>query len=120
MVPEPTQMRRPSHTDATHDDTAPFVSEECLVLRNYHNDTHVLTVRFRDADDETVFHRRYPLTGGVAVSVAARLERGVYRITARLDDGPTATSDCLVGSGPDETALVEIGNGIMSVAEGVL
>jgi len=77
-------------------------------------------VTFRDADDEVAFSRTFRLAPMETVTVSSRLQRGVYRVSATLDDDESAAADCLVGSGPNETALVETGNGSLSVAEGVL
>lgn len=97
----------------------PFVSEESLVLRNYDSETtHEVGVRFLDAEDETAFRQTFTLAPQATVSVCMRLPRAVYRVEVDLDDCSTS-AECLVGSGPDETALVEVGNGLVSVAEGV-
>jgi hypothetical protein len=103
--------------------SAVAVSDESLVVRNYDVRPHEVTVRFLDADDETAFDRTYELGPGDVVSTPTRLRRGVYRVSARLADGARDArdaADCLVGSGPAETAVVETGNGIVSVAEGVV
>jgi len=98
-----------------------FVSDESLILRNYDGDeTHEIMVRFRDADDELAFERTYELGPDEVVSTRTRLPRGVYGVTVRRDDAACATVECLIGSGPDETAVVETGNGVLSVVEGVL
>ncbi|WP_246985267.1 hypothetical protein [Halorientalis marina] len=96
-----------------------YVDEESLVCRNYDSErTHEVTVRFVDADDDVTFRETYAVPPGSAVSISLRLPRAVYRVDARIDDESTASAECLVGSGPHETALVEVGNGLVSVAEG--
>ena len=97
-----------------------FVSDESLVLRNYDDsDGHELVVRFRDADDELAFERTYELGPDEVVRTQTRLPRGVYGVTVRRVDGTAATRECLIGSGPAETAVVETGNGILSLVEGI-
>lgn len=97
-----------------------FVDEESLVLRNYDAErTHTVTVRFLDADGEPAVQQPYTLSPLGVVSVAMRLPRAVYAVEVDVDNGPTASAECLVGSGPRETALVEVGNGLVSVSEGV-
>jgi hypothetical protein len=115
------QSARQRHTGQSGAPTAAdlFVSDETLVLRNYDGTaTHEVTVRFHDATGELAFERAYTLSPGSVLSVTTRLERGVYRVEARVDGGQPSTLECLVGSGPDETALVEIGNGLLCVSEG--
>lgn len=101
------------HADARRDDA--------LVVRNYDGRTsHEVTVRFVDANEEVVLDRRYTLSPDDVVSVATRIERGVYSVEATIDDGEPVATECLVGSAPDETALVEVGNGLVSVSEGLV
>lgn len=97
-----------------------FVAEESLVLRNYDSErTHTVTVRFLNADSEPAVEQPYTLSPLGVVSAAMRLPRAVYAVEVDVDDGPTASAECLVGSGPQETALIEVGNGLVSVSEGV-
>jgi hypothetical protein len=111
--------------DPSHDDhqtpRTDAVRDDALVIRNYDGRrAHEVTVRFRDAASEVALERRYTLSPGDVVSVAARVQRGVYRVEARMEDTAFVGSECLVGAGPDETALVEVGNGLISVSEGVV
>lgn len=103
----------------------PVVTDESLVVRNYHHETVEVTVQLLDPDDDVAFDRTYALGPGDVASTPTRLPRGVYRVVARLDDDALGTdgrdtADCLVGSDPTETALVETGNGVVSVTEGVV
>jgi hypothetical protein len=113
----PGQRRTDPREPTTSGDV--FVSDESLVLRNYDGaETHEVSVTLSDARGDLAFQREYRLSPGTTLSVATRLERGVYRIEVGLANGPDALAECLVGSGPDETALVEIGNGLLSISEG--
>lgn len=101
--------------------SAPVVCEECLTIRNYDSHiAHQVTVRFYDANEDIVFERSYTLSPLDVVSVSQRLDRAVYRVDVELDGERSADAECLIGSGPNETALVEIGNGLLSVTEGVM
>jgi hypothetical protein len=96
------------------------VSEECLTIRNYDSQVdHQVTVRFYDADDDIRFKGSYTLPPLDLVSVSQRLDRAVYRVEVEVEGETTVDAECLIGSGPNETALVEIGNGLLSVTEGV-
>lgn len=112
-----------AHRSATSPELrrAPLVSDECLTLRNYDcHVSHEVTVRFYDADDDVAFKRSYTLSPLDVVSVSQRLDRAVYRVCVEVDGETTVDADCLIGSGPNETALVELGNGLLSVTEGVM
>lgn len=104
----------------------PAVTDESLVVRNYNHEAVEVTVQFLDPDDDDVaFDRTYALGPCDVASTPTRLTRGVYCVVARLDDGALGTdgrdtADCLVGSDPTETAVVETGNGVVSVTEGVV
>jgi hypothetical protein len=114
----PTDRQRRS--DDISDEPELTVSDETLVVRNYDGDeSHSLSVRLVGADDETAFSRTYTLDPMASISVQTRLSRAVYRVVVQLDGNGTDRADCLLGSGPNETALVEIGNGQVSVVEGV-
>lgn len=104
-----------SRSDST--DARP-VSDESLVLRNYDDSTHNIHVTFTDHNGKTVFTRTVSVNSQDTVSIQTRLERAVYRVDARLDNGAIARADCLLGSDPNECAKVETGNGVISVVEG--
>ncbi len=97
------------------------VSDRSLVVRNYDgSQSHDVTVTFLDPDGDRAFARSFPVAPLETIAIETRLDRAVYRVRARLDGTETDSAECLVGSGPDETALVETGNGTVSVAEGIL
>lgn len=98
------------------------VTDETVVVRNYDATAATVRVAFRNADDDVVFRRTYSLAPGEVVSTPTRLQRGVYRVVASDEESVDDTSDaadCLIGSAPSETAVVETGNGIVSVSEGL-
>ena len=112
-------MQRPPPERTRTAGTGVGVDDDALVLRNYDDsETYTLTVRMRDAADDVAFERTYELGPVEEVHTRARLERGVYAVTVRRADGAAATRECLIGSGPAETAVVETGNGVCSIAEG--
>lgn len=96
-----------------------LVNDECLIVRNHDGlDSYTVEVRFVTPDDTVVYEREFDVGPLETIVVEGRLSRAVYRVDARLEDGQRATAECLLGSGPHETALVEMGNGIVSVVEG--
>ncbi|MEF8900069.1 MAG: hypothetical protein V5A25_02435 [Halovenus sp.] len=103
--------------------TVPGVTDETLVVRNYGTTAVSLDVTFVETDDAVAFDRTYRVAPGETISTPTRLPRGVYRVVARLSEVPGEqrdTAECLVGSAPGETALVETGNGLVSVTDGIL
>jgi hypothetical protein len=105
---------------ATETTASHVVTDERLVLRNYDSDDgHQVAVRFIDGGGDLAFDRAVPVAPGETVSVETGLDRAVYRVEARLENGATASAECLVGRDPGECALVETGNGRVSVADGL-
>jgi hypothetical protein len=97
------------------------VSEECLTIRNYDSpSSHEVVVRFYDADDTVAFNGSYTLSPLGVMSVSQRLDRAVYRVDVEVDRETSVDAECLIGSGPNETALVELGNGLLSITEGAI
>ncbi|WP_299264427.1 hypothetical protein [Halorientalis sp.] len=119
MLPD-SRPRHRSVADPSVGDEQLLVSDETIVLRNYDAETtHEVTVELHDADDEIAFQQTYTLGPQMVTSIETRLPRAVYRVDVQADDTDSSSTDCLVGSGPSETALVEVGNGLVNVAEGV-
>lgn len=103
---------------ASEDTGTHLVSDESVVLRNYDDDsTHEIQVTFTDHNGEVIFFRTVSVTPRETVDIQTRLDRAVYRVDARLENGATARADCLLGSDPGECAIVETGNGLISVVE---
>lgn len=105
-------------TSSAEGTDARVVSDESLVLRNHDDSTHNIHVTFTSHNGETAFDRTVSVRPQETVSIQTRLDRAVYRVDARLDSGARARADCLLGSDPNECAMVETGNGVISVVEG--
>jgi len=104
--------------DETTDRRIARRSEE-LHLRNFDvSREHTLTVRVSD-DDGLVFASRYYLTPGKTVSELGRVPPGEYEVRVELDGRRQQTATCEVGETPSKTALVEVGNGTVSLTEGL-
>lgn len=70
-------------------------------------------------DDETVLSNTYHLTPGRRISEIYQLPPGVYDVEVTLDSRQRETARCEIGSAPERTALIEIGNGTVSVTQGL-
>ncbi|WP_267161020.1 hypothetical protein [Halovenus salina] len=104
--------------DKTADRRIARRSEE-LHLRNFDvSREHTLTVRVSD-DDGLVFANRYYLTPGKTVSELGRIPPGEYEVRVELDGRRQQTATCEIGERPSKTALVEVGNGTVSLTEGL-
>lgn len=111
LIDTATQTR--SRTASDHGTSRPG-----LVVWNHEPRTAVdIAVRFHD-DGAVVFHRTLTVPPAEVVPVRPQLERGEYRVEVQTDDLATASSTCHIGEGVLERALVEIGNGTISVVEG--
>lgn len=119
MVPR-TRQKRTGGSNESIEDGPPALSEECLVVRNYDGKTsHQVTVRFLDATGDIAFRSKQTLAPLSAITVSERIDRAVYSVEVAVDASQTGTAECLIGSSPTETALVEIGNGLLSISEGI-
>lgn len=111
-----------SSTDAAHGsgpDPAGVRSEDIFV-RNYDPYWgYDLSIVVRDADGQPVFQREYFFRPGQIESVHGRLDPGAYEVTVELDGRREKTVSCRVGPDTAETIHVEIGNGLVSVTEGL-
>lgn len=90
-----------------------------LHLRNYDMEVgHRVWINVVD-DGEQVFETTTRLEPGEADSVAGAVPPGEYDIEVGIDGLRRTVGRCRVGYGPGRTALVEIGNGVISVTQGI-
>lgn len=102
--------------DASERPDSRVSSSESAVIRNYDAaETHAVTVTVTDSTDETVINRSVTVGPSAASSLRLPLERGVYHVEVTDDDGAGDSTECPIGSNPDECAVIECGNGIVSV-----
>lgn len=121
MLLEPESRDVESTTDSSERETPSAVERrtEEIHIRNFDfSRTYDLTVEVYDADG-LVFASRYYLTPGKTVSERGRLPPGEYEIRVELDGRRERRLHCEIDDTPDKTALVEIGNGTVSVTEGL-
>ncbi|MFB6092939.1 MAG: hypothetical protein ABEK02_08025 [Haloquadratum sp.] len=101
---------------ALADETAP---SEDVYVRNYDPFRgYDLAIRVGPPDDP-VFEETYYLTPGRTASLEDRIEPGEYAVAVELDSGRQKTARCRVGPAPADTIHVELGNGVVSVTEGL-
>ncbi len=91
-----------------------------LVLRNYdHGRAYRVTVEVRAAETGGTTTETHRLGPGEIRCPADVAPRGATRVTARLASGANDAVDGTLGDRPDQTALVEVGNGAVSVSRGL-
>lgn len=100
-------------------DLAERVSEEVFV-RNYDVErTYRLTISLTAVDGDDEYATTHRLRPGQAVSELGVVEPGRYRVRVDCDGARHATDEVFVGPAPAETLLIEVGNGAVSVSEGL-
>jgi len=107
-----------SRLDGSAPQTRAATSEE-IHIRNFdtaHSST--LTLRVRDEGD-LAFAKRYQLEPGTTESVCGELPDGEYVVIVELDGHRRERARCRIGPQPDETALIEVGNGTVSLTQGL-
>lgn len=93
---------------------------EAVHVRNYDvADTHTVSVAVTAPDGDRVFSRRYHLRPGQADSEQGVLPPGTYDVVVHADGLDRVAKRVELGPQPEGTALVELGNGITSVSQGV-
>lgn len=111
------QVQRATGTDPDPRIASTPRSEE-LHVRNFDvSRAYDLTVRIYGGQ-KLAFASRYHLTPGKTESETDRLRPGEYEVVAELDGRRQERARCRIGGTPDRTALVELGNGTVSITQG--
>lgn len=116
----PSISRPATYSPADEQDDPPDTGFETLHVRNYDiSNTHTVSVAVTDLDGSRVFARRYHLRPGQARSEQGALPPDTYDVLVYADGLDRVDVRVEVGTQPEETVLVELGNGITSVSQGV-
>ena len=98
--------------------TTGVVANETIHIRNYDVETsHSVWINVVD-DGERAFETTRRLRPGEACSIGGAVAPGEYDIEVGVDGLRREATRCHVGAAPELTALVEVGNGVVSVTEG--
>jgi hypothetical protein len=92
---------------------------ESISIRNY--DTAVVhepTITVIDASGTIVFDRPVPVDPLKTVSIQTQLNRGVHDVTVTAEYASSTSAECLLGDAPSECAVIEFGNGTVTVTDG--
>jgi hypothetical protein len=122
MVSNRVRLPSSSRTDGSEPDFPdPTPQSESVHVRSYaHERAHDLAIEVAAPDGEVVFRKRYHLPPGRIESEVGAIPEGEYEIRAVLDDERCVSRRCRIDDSPDGTAVVEIGNGVLSLTEGLV
>jgi hypothetical protein len=96
---------------------AATTSDEQLQCRNYDHDRgYDLTVTLQ-RDGTCALARRYHLQPGAVRCLGDLVPAGTWTVVVTLDGGAPRRATCTIGPNPDETAVVECGNGALAVSQ---
>ena len=92
-----------------------------MVVRNHdHSRPYTVTLELTSsATPELTTTETVDLAPGEIRCLSTVAPRGATRVRARLPTGAADTTDGRLGGEPAETALVETGNGVVSVTHGL-
>jgi hypothetical protein len=94
-------------------------SEE-IVIRNYdHQRAYDVNVEIITMDEDRIFQERYYLLPGHVESEVNVVPSGEYFVRVTLDNTQEEVRDCYLNESPAHTALIEVGNGLISLTEGI-
>lgn len=96
--------------------SAPAVAVQ---LRNYdHHRGHAVRVTAMDSEDEVAFADRVFLAAGQTTRMTETIDPADYALRVRVDGIDRTTVTCRLDDTPSGTAVVELGNGAVSVTAG--
>lgn len=115
----PKTEKHPSTANSTEAERRVADRSEEIHIRNFDiSRSYDLTVRVEDSAG-LVFARRYHLSPGKTVSVCGQLSPGEYEVDATLEGRRRRSIRCEIDGTPQGTALIEVGNGTISLTDGL-
>lgn len=101
-------------------DRPELIGSEQIHIRNHdHQCGYDLTLEITDADGKVVFEKRYYIQPGQVESELDALPAGEYHIRATLDNLDEERLQCRIDTSPDDTVVIEMGNGVHSLTQGL-
>lgn len=98
---------------------AETVLSEDIHIRNF-DVKHAYDLRLElSIGEDVVFTDRYYLLPGATRSETNQLPSNEYTVVAILDGHRCDSTRCRIDSHPSQTALIEVGNGTVSITEGL-
>lgn len=108
--------RAPESTDA---ERRLDLDVEAVRVRNYdHREGHSVHVTLEGRDVDSRLSERSYLAPGQSTRVSGAIEPGQYQLQIRVDGVERRRADLELDEMPGGTAVVELGNGVVSVTRG--
>lgn len=104
----------------TRADRPELVGSEDLHLRNYDRQWgYDISLEVVGEDGEDVYEQSYYLQPGQVVSERDVLPAGEYEVRATMDNLRETALECRIDADPEHTVVIEVGNGALSLTEGM-
>lgn len=104
----------------TSPEPEPTATSGAIHVRNYDVEwSYDVSIEITDGAGTRVFTERYYLLPGQARSEFDVVDPAEYDVRVELDNQRVETARCRIGTAPDHTVLVEVGNGTVSLNEGL-
>lgn len=115
------QQPRSAADESAPDSTDADPRLDAVYIRNYdHRDGHSVYVTLEGLDGDRRLTERWFLAPGQSTCRSDAIEPGRYRLGVRVDGVERRRADLALDETPAGTAVVELGNGVMSVIRGRL
>ena len=93
---------------------------EDVHVRSYaHTQAYDIELEIVTPDDEVIFNAECYLQPGDVKRELDALAPGKYEVRVTLDDERRETVQCRIGPTPKRTAVIEVGNGVLSLTQGL-
>lgn len=121
---QPSEIRRLLADSQPQPRSAParrdVIQSEDIHVRNYDDQWgYDLSIEAVNDDGDVAFERRYYLPPGRVESELDVLSAGKYEIHVTMDNLKHETIQCRIDSDPAHTVVTEVGNGALSLTEGL-
>jgi hypothetical protein len=114
------EARAGSRATPTSTGDGETAAAEEIHIRSYdHDRAYDLRLEVRVPGGDVAYADRYYLQPGASESEIDIVAPGGYRVEAVLDNDDRRSRRCRIGSAADHTAVVEVGNGVLSLTEGL-
>jgi len=91
-----------------------------ILLRNYDQQWgYELELEMIKAAGDSVFEKQYYLPPGHVASELEAVPAGEYEVRATLDNQKDETMECAIDADPRQTLVIEVGNGVLSLTQGL-
>ncbi|MFB6309987.1 MAG: hypothetical protein ABEH64_02265 [Salinirussus sp.] len=119
---------QPTHRNGTAElrDTAPIGTtalasqRAAIYMRSYdHQWGYDVDIAITDLSGDLMHQARYYVLPGQARSESPDLPAGEYEVRVVLDNSTEQRVECRIDESPDNTVMIEMGNGAMAVSNGL-